>query len=158
MSTNPKPLPAPLTDKQLRAIRAGITWLAMPDETYRAMLAQYRRPGGGGPCTSTKHLTRAQARNLLTRLQLEGFPLHRPYAGHRPQHDGEPDAPITLATPAQRALIERLRAEIAWRVADGYDRWRQARLRIREVQTYHHAEAVIEGLKKLKEHGHERAS
>jgi hypothetical protein len=158
MSTNPKPPPAPLTDKQLRAIRAAVTWLDMTDETYRAMLAQYRRPGGEGPCTSTKHLTRAQARNLLTRFQLQGFPLNRPYSGHRPRHDREQDAPTTLPTPAQRALIERLRAEIAWRTPDGYDRWRQARLRIDHLRTYRHADAVIEGLKKLKEHGHARTT
>lgn len=158
MPTSRTPAP-PVTTPQVKALRASQRSLGIDDETYRKTLGQYRVCTGGErqgkPCRSTLELSRHQARQLLTRLQVAGAPLGRPYGGHAPTRQEADAGVVTLATPAQMALLGRLRDEIAWRLEDGYDRWRRARLRIDEVRTYRDAECVIEGLKKLKEHGHE---
>ena len=131
----------PITPRQIRAIHAAAHHLGIEDPEYRRLLAQWN-------VTSSKALTRRQARALLTQLQLRGAPVGRPYSGHN-----EDRLRIrTLATPAQRALIDRLRAEITWRAPDGYARWLRSRMGLERVRTFQDAEKVIEGLKGLARH------
>lgn len=143
------------TPKQSRAIQACRRWLDLDLDEYQTLLAQYRvltcvdPDRAGQPVDSSKRLSRSQARDLLTRFALRGAPIGGPYSGHRPA----PGAEITtLATPAQRALIERLKDEVPWRLVDGYQRWLRAKLHLSAVRTYRDAEAVIEGLKGLAKH------
>lgn len=157
----PDPQP-PLTPKQLRAIRAGVTALGWDDAEYRSELARYRvRTGGprlGQPIESTKELSRAQARRVLSGMAVLGFSVGGAYGGHRPQSGS---GATTLATPAQLALIERLRAEIRWWSPLGYQSWigsSTSPTKGRPVRTYQQAEAVIEGLKSLRRHADAGAS
>lgn len=144
----------PLTARQIKAIRAGVTYLRWDDAEYRAQLARYRvKTGGdrqGQPVASTKELSRAQARQVLAGMQVLGYPVGGPYSGRAP---AQGHAVTTMPTPAQRALIERLRDEIPWRTQRGYDAWiasTASPTRGRPIRTYAHAEAVIEGLKALR--------
>jgi hypothetical protein len=161
-----------LSPAQLRAIQSQRRRLGLDDDTYRRALGQYRCcteppetgkpwPAAGAPCASSTHLSRAQARSLITRWTIAGAPVGGPYSGHRPDPtDQEARGLHVLPTPAQRALIGRLIPEIAWREADGYRLWLGSSLRLNPAtapRTYREAEAIIEGLKGLQRHGHAAA-
>jgi len=164
----PGPEPG-LTDRQRRAIHAQRRALTAADilteAGYRALLAEHhqeidhgiQRPAGmpayGHPCTSSTHLSRRQARVVITRLGLMGAPVPTPYSGTRAAADATTAAGGTaLPTPAQRALIDRLRAEITWRIS--YDAWLASRYsptRGQPVTTYQRAAAVIDALHALRD-------
>jgi len=149
-----------ITRRQHRCLMAQRTTLQragrMDDARWRALMAEYPRecrsdkpgaPDQGAPCTSHMHLSRRQARELITRLGVAGAPTGSgPYTG--PLHR---DGATTLATPAQRALIERLRAEIPWR--SSFSAWLASRTsptKGRPIRTASDAEAVIEALKNMR--------
>jgi hypothetical protein len=155
-----------LSAKQLRAIQVQRRTLGLDEDTYRATLHQYRCdteppmpdvvwPALGAPCTSARHLTRTQASALITRWVIAGAPVSdAPYSGSRPtaQERVAPGA-VQLPTPAQRALIARLVAEVPWRTTDGYSRWlagSRSPTRGRAIRTYLDAEGVIDGLKNMR--------
>lgn len=148
---------AAITPRQLRAIHAGYRHLDMDDAERLVYLQSYQvlpcvdKECAGTPATSTKQLSRRQARNLITRLQQRGFPIGRPYSGS-PIDRGS--MAHVLPTPAQRAVIHRLREEISWKYEDGFDRWLKAKMHVNLVKSASDAERVIEGLKGLKQHGH----
>jgi len=148
---------AALTAKQIKAIKAGFRFLDLEDSDRSAYLRSYPilacvdKQSAGSPATSTKHLSRSQARNLITLLQQRGFPIGRPYSGS-PVDRG--NMAHTLPTPAQTAIIKRLREEITWKYEDGFDRWLHARMRMQRIKSAADADRVIEGLKGLKQHGH----
>lgn len=158
-----------LSPAQLRALQAQRRSLGLDEETYRRALKQYRcytaAPDGalgwptqGAPCTSSRHLSRAQARSLITRWGIAGAPVGKPYTGSRVEAREEQAAGVTpLSTPAQRALIGRLVAEVQWRTEDGFHRWMASRsspLRGRAMRSFFDAEAVIDALKNLRDHTH----
>jgi hypothetical protein len=153
---------------QVRALHAQSRALGLDEATYRRALAGYpcrtAAPDGwdathpdqpwppeGAGCTHSVQLTRAQARKLITRWSIAGAPVGRPYSGARPAPE---KAVATLPTPGQRALIERLRAEVAWRTEDGYAAWlagRSSPVRAGQIRSYRDAEAVIEALRKMRD-------
>ena len=160
---------APLTDRQRVALFAQARSLfgGEAQDTIRQVVAEYpcwttpptdatqpqrdAWPVLGHPCTSARHLTRAQARELITRWGLDGAPVGRPYTGRRPTTAG--DRLVTLPTPAQRALIKRLRGEITWQHADGFERWiggRFSPVKGGELRTFADAERVIEALRRMR--------
>jgi len=159
----PKP---PLSPKQLRAIQAQRRTLGLDDETYRASIGRFRCatvappdvadwPARGARCTSARHLSRAQARQIITDWSLAGAPVGSPYSGSRTAAVAAAVVGVTtLPTPAQVALIGRLVAEVPWRETDGYARWMASTrgpTRGQPMRTYQHAEAVIEGLRALRD-------
>jgi hypothetical protein len=161
-----------LSKAQLGAIHVQRHRLGLDEETYRRALNQYRCctqapadavpwPAPGAPCTSSKHLSRAQARSLITRWTIAGAPVGGPYSGSRPVAKAkEAENVHVLPTPAQRALIGRMVPEVAWRKADGYRLWLSARLHLdpaKAPRTFAEAEAIIDGLKGLMRHGHAAA-
>lgn len=161
----------PTTDRlspaQRRAIQSQRGRLGLDEETYRRALAAFHCatlppregqdwPAAGAPCTSSVHLTRDQARRLITRWTIAGAPVGGVYSGSRPAaQEAAAQGAIALPTPAQRALIERLRAEITWRTPGGYARWiasPRSPVKGGKIATYRDAEAVIDGLKHLRDH------
>lgn len=168
---------APATRKQIAALHTQRTRLGLDEATYRRALANYRCtitplpipgpvgqnwPALGAPCTSSLHLSRRQARSLITRWTLAGAPVGGPYSGsrHAAQTQAEDGVP-PLPTPAQRAFIARLVDEINWRTADGYHGWLQTNLHqdpATAPRSYAAAEAIIEGLKGLTRHGHAQSA
>lgn len=141
---------AKLTPAQQKAIHACRRSLDLSENEYRTVLAEYCIQ----PCvdasrawesaTSSSDLSRSQARHLLTRWALRGATIGRPYSAQK----AKPET-IQLASPAQRAYIERLKEEIPWRLADGYERWLISRMGLQSVRTFDEAAKVIEGLKGL---------
>jgi len=164
----PGPQPA-LSDRQRRAIHAQRRALQdadiLTEAAYRAILAEHhqeidhgiQRPAGmpayGHPCTSSTHLSRRQARVVISALELMGAPVGRPYSTTKPRADTAAALGATpLASPAQTAIIERLRAEIVWRVS--YQAWLASRYsptKGQPVRTYAQAEAVIDALHALRD-------
>lgn len=166
-----------LTDAQYRALasqRARLTKIGIMDDTiYAATLGTYPCstrppdpaapwPALGQPCTSRRHLSRRQARSLITAWTLAGAPIGGPYSNSRGHVQAMAEAGIpTLPTGGQHDLIAHLVSEIAWRSPDGYRGWLAARLRLDPAQapkTFSEAESIIEGLKALQRHGHGRRS
>lgn len=141
---------AKLTPAQQKAIHACRRALDLSENEYRTVLAEYCIQ----PCvdasrawesaTSSTDLSRSQARHLLTRWTLLGATIGRPYSAQK----AAPGA-TQLASSAQRAYIERLKEEIPWRLADGYERWLRSRMGLSVVRTFEDAAKVIEGLKGL---------
>lgn len=161
-----------LTKAQLGAIQSQRRRLGLDDETYYRAMGLYRCctqapadaaswPAQGAPCASAKHLSRAQARSLITRWTIAGAPVGGPYSGSRPAAMAkEADGAHVLPTPAQQALIRRMVPEVAWRKANGYRLWLSARMHLdpaKAPRTYSEAEAIIDGLKGLMRHGHAAA-
>ena len=149
----------PITPQQVRAIHAAKSRAGMDEDAYRAML--HDRYG----VTSSKHLTRRQASELLTRF---GAKLPRPpgsgpapTARRRAAEAAQattaappPGSGVTrLPTPTQRLFIEDLVSEIEWREADGYRSWLQHTMKMERVTTMAQAAKVIEGLKAIKRRG-----
>lgn len=122
----------------------------LDDATYRQML----REVSDGAADSATKLTRRQATAVITHLNGKGFrviPKRNPPATKPAPRQARVTA---LITPNQRALINHLVNEIAWRTPDGYQRWLSAKMKLQVVATRQQASRVIEGLKGLKEHGH----
>jgi len=154
-----------LSKAQLGAIQSQRRRLGLDDETYYRAVGQYRCctqapadaaawPAPGAPCTSGTHLSRAQARSLITRWTIAGAPVGGPYSGSKVAAQAQTATGVTaMPTPAQRALIERLVAEVPWRTPDGYRLWLASRaspVRGGRIRTFADAEAAIEGLKGLR--------
>ena len=138
----------PITKAQIRAIHTLKGMRGLDDDSYRDLL---RAECGAD---SSLDLTVGQANEVLRRLGINGRPGSRPKrarvrrsAANRPEP--LPPGVVRMATGRQRELIEELRSEIDWRVADGYDRWLRSNLGIERVTASHHAARVIEGLKAM---------
>ena len=58
-----------------------------------------------------------------------------------------------MVSPEQRALIEALAAEIAWREPDGYRRWLRRNMSLERVASAEQAARVIQGLLAMRRRG-----
>jgi hypothetical protein len=158
-----------LSPAQLRALQAQRRRLGLDEETYRRAIAQYRcctrhpMPDvlwaeAGAPCTSSRHLSRAQAQSLITRWSIAGAPIGKPYTVTKADATSQAAAGITpLASPAQLALIGRLIPEVPWRSEDGYRLWMASKtspLHGRPIHSFQDAEAIIEALKHMRDRTH----
>jgi hypothetical protein len=138
------------TQKQL--IHIGIAELGIDDETYRAMLAGY----GVNTCRDLQY---GQASALIDDLKKKGFKIRRKRVrksgdeGIRRKAAGS--NVVYLPTRQQLSMIEHLRADIIWRVHDGYQRWIKKFLGRTYIKTEREAQKVIEALKAMKR-GQER--
>ena len=151
----------PITKAQIKAIHVALSYHGIPDKEYRERL---HTDYGAKSC---KDLSRRQASELLVTL---GRPLANPpgsqpaqsKTGRRqkirnpaPKPTGlSVDGIITLASPAQHALIDELAGEVAWELEDGFRRWLKRSLGLERVRTQGDAQRVIDGLRGLKRHGH----
>ena len=148
----------PISPDQVRAIHAAKSRAGLDEDGYRAML--HDRYG----VTSSKHLTRRQASELLTRFGAKlprppgsgPAPTARRRAAQAAQAASPPPAGsgvTRLPTPTQRLFIADLASEIEWREPDGYQRWLQHNMKLERVATMAQAAKVIEGLKAIKRRG-----
>ena len=138
----------PITAAQIRAIHVALPRRGLDDDEYRGLLRDRFN------VDTCKALTRRQASELLLAL---GRALPAPPGGERKPRRRQP-APRAKAganvrqmiTPGQRRLIETLAGEIAWREADGYERWLGKFMSLERVTTAAQAARVIEGLKAMR--------
>lgn len=166
MANAARPTTAPLSPKQRRALMSQRRRLKLDDATYYAAIASYPCitpapegatdwPDRGTPCRSSSHLSRSQCRHLITRWTIAGATVGGPYSGSRiDMRQRQANGIESLPTPAQRALIDLLKAEIQWRYADGYQRWLHTRMgqpQPNAPTTYSGAEAIIEGLRAMRD-------
>lgn len=135
----------PITPSQIRAIHAALPRRGLSDDDYRAILRERY------DVETCKALTRRQAHDLLLTL---GRALPRPPGAKGPRRrqpaTRAAKGAVRMVTPAQRALIEELAGEVAWREADGYRRWLGHTMRLGRVSTAAQASRVIEGLKAMR--------
>ena len=137
-----------ITNAQIRAIKAACRHHGIDDDTYRFMLDESY---GAGSC---KDLTRAQANDLLNRLNVHR---RRKPVRRKPVQKAAAPAPATtsgdvvrLASPRQRQLIDQLVSEIRWRTS--YEAWLRKSLGMSRVLTAADAQRVIPGLIRLKQY------
>lgn len=124
----------PITPKQLQLIHIAKSKLGLDDETYReTLLAKFN-------VSSSKELTYYQAELFIGHLKKAGFKVKRKKTTIKMG-----DKVIVMATPAQRALIDVLKANIVWQIS--YQVWLEKRLKLKKVMTSQDAQKVIEGLK-----------
>ncbi len=129
-----------ITNTQKTLIHIGIADLGIDDTTYRLMLSQY----GVDTC---KDLQYSQASALIDDLVKKGFKIKR----RRPAGRRVPASNVVfLPTRQQLGMIEHLRADITWRVHDGYHRWIQKFLGRTYIKNEKEAQKVIEALKGMK--------
>ena len=133
---------APITRRQIAAVKSTQRRRGIPDGEYRALL---RARWGVESCTA---LTRRQASDLL---RLLGRPLARrpgeqPPRPPRPRPAPTPPGVTPLPTPGQRRLITDLAREIRWATPEGYVGWLRASQGLERVLTLADAHRVIEGL------------
>lgn len=146
-NADPITVSRPISPAQIRAIHVGKREAGMDNDTYRELLGSYG-------VASSRELTMALASEVIERLaSATGYTQYRATPKPRPAKTSSGNL-ICLATPAQRAYIEKLKAQVAWREQDGFERFLKSRMRIEQVGTKKEASRVIEGLKGLLEHGH----
>jgi hypothetical protein len=130
------------TQKQL--IHIGISELGIDDDTYRMMLARY----GVDTC---KDLEYSEASALIDDLKKKGFKIRRKrLKAQSSRLKGKSSNVVYLPTKQQLGLIEHLRADIIWRVHDGYHRWVKKFLGRTYIKNEKEAQKVIEALKGMK--------
>jgi hypothetical protein len=132
-----------INNNQKTLIHIGISELGIDDETYRLMLAGY----GVDTC---KNLQYSQASAFIDDLVKKGFRIKRKYRkaqGVRRKVGNKSSNVIFLPTKQQLALIEHLRADILWRVHDGYQRFVTKMLGRAYLKTNIEAQKLIEALK-----------
>ena len=138
----------PITRAQVRAIHVAIARQGIENEDYRARL----RAGWG--VTTSKALTRRQASQLLHELQVPMPAITRKEHPPRPrQRRRGPVGAVRMISPAQRALIEELAAEIDWLEPDGYRRWLRSNMGLERVASAEQAARVIQGLLAMRRRG-----
>ena len=129
--------------------------LKYDDATYQSIVERF----SGGAVSHTHELTRAQASEMIAELLDKSVK-----QGHQEKPD-KPKAPkkskdnvVVMANPMQKALIGHLINEIQWFEHGSYEAWLKKNMGLEKVATKEEAGKVIEGLKGLKRHGHEKAS
>lgn len=101
---------------------------------------------------SSKELTYAEASGLIDYFKTLGFKIKSSPA----RRAKSPAANVvSLVSPEQTGMIQALAQQIAWRFADGYQRWLMKYLRIERIATAAQASRAIEGLKQLLKHQQE---
>jgi hypothetical protein len=88
---------------------------------------------------------------LIDDLKKKGFRIKRRRI-RKPgrQETKKPSNVVFLPTKGQLAMIEHLRADVIWRVHDGYHRWVKKFLGRTYIKTEKEAQKVIEALKGMK--------
>ena len=132
--------------KQVQLIHIQKAQLGLSRDEYEAAIGAQTN----GKKTSSKQLTYFEADNLIDYFARQGAKIkstrYRRTLGNRGNV-------IFLPSSEQLEMIESLKARVAWRVEDGYQRWLSKYMRIDRVKTAAQASRVIEGLKGMVKHG-----
>lgn len=132
----------------LSLIHVGKTQLNMTDSEYRELLR--KRYG----VITARDLAPAQGKDLIEHFRSLGFqPQERKkvcaFCLPRPQREKIPEGVVYAASPRQLALIRRLRDDIRWYGADGFNNWLRRYFGITEIKVSTDASMVITALKGL---------
>jgi len=139
----------PITRSQVRAVQTARRRAGHDDDAYHGILKD--RYG----ITSTLDLKRGQATELLL-----SFGRKLPPRTKQPKPTKDSHGNITaMITRPQQSLIDHLASEVSWYQNEGFDNWLARCLKLdHRPRTKEQASDVIEGLKGLKRHGHERTA
>jgi hypothetical protein len=153
-------MPEKIDPKQVRLIHVAKSKLNIDDATYRSMLKthfpghDWEKPDS----PSSLDLNFDEADRLLLYFKRLGFEVKpvnkcRAMCGPRKRREKLPDNVVLFISPGQRREIERLKADITWKVWDGFDRWLKKYFKMengmKSVKYSPEASAIIEGLKNL---------
>lgn len=145
--------------KQKQLIHIAKAQCGVPDDQYRAIIAGRTQ----GKKTSCKELTYDEADQVINYFVKNlGFKIKSSYirtAGEyrrkrwayaNSRRSGNKPLPgnvVAFPSPMQLDMIATLSAQVAWKFADGYQRWLAKYLKISRITTSAQAQRCIEGLK-----------
>lgn len=141
---------------QVKMIHTAVSKLGLSDEEYRETLeGRYGK-------ASCKGLTYAEASCLIDWFKTLGFRIERRrrHTAATPSRDvflalppkDRPANVVLLPSRDQLDMIDTLAKKVAWKVEDGFSRWRKKYMKIDRIKTAGQASDVIEGLKGLLDH------
>lgn len=145
--------------KQIQLIHIAKTQCGLSDVEYRDLIAGHNKRGKD----SSADLTYAEASDVINYfVKTLGFRIKSNYirtsgaarrqrwayastrrSGNRPL----PGNVVAFPSPMQLDMIDSLSAQVAWKFADGYQRWLAKYLKISRIATSAQAQRAIEGLK-----------
>ncbi len=144
---------------QVRMIHVAVGQLGLSDDIYRAIIAGRTQ----GKKTSCKELTYDEADQVINYFVKNlGFKIKSSYirtAGEyrrkrwayaNSRRSGNKPLPgnvVAFPSPMQLDMIATLSAQVAWKFADGYQRWLAKYIKTDRVRTAAQAQRAIEGLK-----------
>lgn len=123
---------------QIKLIHIGKSQLKLSDADYRALLREY-------DATSCKDLSYEAASALIDEMKARGFEL-KANPKERPQGENI----TSMVSRQQRMKLEHLKADINWRVQDGFERLAMKIIKKRRPTTSREASRMIEALKGLR--------
>ncbi len=126
-----------ISAKQIQIIHIAKGKLGLDDSQYRELLRAY-------DARSSKDLTYEGASALIDELKRLGFDLK---GKPRAERAARPRGVTGLPTAAQREYLEALAGQIAWRVADGFERLCLKIIKKRRPATSREASRMIECMK-----------
>jgi hypothetical protein len=137
-----------ITPGQLKLLHVAPRQLGMADDDFKAMLKSLTGKA------SRKDLNRAQAGRVIdTLIKVYDFRVQgarkKPARRLRAVPRAGSAKVVVLPTAREMEKIAALIPLIAWRTADGYQRWLEKRMRIIHIKTAGESFRVIEGLKKM---------
>lgn len=138
---------------QVTMIHTAVSKLCISDDDYRAILSGHYK------AASCKELTYIQASRLIDYFKSLGFkiPRRKKYTKGTPSRADfrsiprkeRPTNVVLMPSREQLDMIDALAGKVAWKVADGYERWLKKYIKINRVKTSQEASDAIEGLKGL---------
>jgi hypothetical protein len=133
---------------QVKIIHTAIFALGLSDDTYRDILwTQFSVRS----CTA---LSYKQASDLLDQFKARGFRFRRSRSNRT--RKSAPHNVTFLPSSDQMQLINDLAAQVAWKYADGFQRWLAKYIKTDKIRTSAQAQRAIEGLKNLLKHQQEK--
>lgn len=130
---------------QIQLIHIAAAQLGLSRNDYEAAISAQTK----GKKSSSKDLTYFEADGLIDYFKTLGFKIKRSPARRARKASGNC---VFLVSPEQARMIASLSGKIAWRFADGYQRWLVKYLKIDRIATTAQASRAIEGLKNLLKH------
>lgn len=140
--------PTEMKKNWLAIIHVAKTQFNMTDSDYRGLLkARYG-------VTSARDLAPAQGKDLIDYFKSLGFRAQGKnttctFCAPRPKREKISEDVVYTASPRQLALIRRLKDDIRWYTADGFQGWLKRYFNITEISLSTDASMVITGLKGL---------
>lgn len=145
--------------KQKQLIHIAKAQCHVPDDQYRSIIAGRTQ----GKKTSCKDLTYDEADQVIdyfvknlgfkiksSYIRTAGEYRRKRWAYANSRRSGNKPLPgnvVAFPSPMQLDMIATLSAQVAWKFADGYQRWLAKYLKISRITTSAQAQRCIEGLK-----------
>jgi hypothetical protein len=129
-----------ITPTQCKIVHIAVAQLGLSDQIYRDILWSQHK------ALSCTDLNYHQASNLIDHFKTLGFRIKTVGRAKHARRNTARNVTF-LPSPDQIDMINSLAAQVAWKYADGFQRWLAKYLKISRIATSAQAQRAIEGLK-----------